>query len=137
MRFASSPLTDHALTGQVNLFTTGSLDGVSDRRDRPTRSRRPVWPTWRSARRWADGARGPSAAPCARARSGSWFLNGTFSGRVAGAHRYSGGFAYGTQHLDARNLFGRAAIRSGSRAIGTVLRFDDWTLGPRVSVNYG
>lgn len=136
MRFAASPLTDHALTGQVNLFTTGTLDGVSDLASSDAFAAASVtyvalgapvggWGAWtvRGAMRQGEVA--------------SWFLNGTFSGRVAGAHRFSGGFAYGTQHLDVRNLLGHAAIVSGSRAIGTVHLADDWKLGPRVTVNYG
>jgi hypothetical protein len=136
IRFAGSPLADHALTGQVNLFTTGSLDGVSDLASSDAFAAASVtyvalgapvggWGAWtvRGAMRQGEVA--------------SWFLNGTFSGRVAGAHRFSGGLAYGTQHLDARNLLGHAAIVSGSRAIGAVHVADDWKLGSRVTVNYG
>ncbi len=136
IRFAAAPLADHSLTGQVNLFTTGSLDGVSDLASSDAFAAASVtyvalgapvggWGAWtiRGAMRQGEVA--------------SWFLNGTFSGRVAGAHRFSGGFAYGSQHLDDRNLLGRTAIVSGSRAIGMVHVTDDWKVGPRVTVNYG
>ena len=136
MRLSASPLTDHSLSGQVNLFTTGTLDGVSDLASSDAFAAASVtyvalgapvggWGAWtvRGAMRQGEVA--------------SWFLNGTFSGRVAGAHRFSGGFAYGTQRLDSRNLLGHAAIVSGSRAIGTVHVADDWKVGSRVAVNLG
>jgi hypothetical protein len=135
MRFAST-MAPAALNGQVNFMTTGSLDGASDLASSEAFAAASVayvtlgapvggWGAWtvRGAMRQGD--------------VGSWFLTGAFSGRVAGAHRLSGGLAYGTQHLDSRNLLGRTAILGGSRAIGTVYGVDEWTLSSRASLSYG
>jgi hypothetical protein len=136
IRFASSLFSDLPLSGQVNLVTTGAFGGLSG----------PESPESFTSASFAYIVLG---APVGRFGEwavrgsmqqgdvGSWYLSGAFSGRIAGAHRYSGGIAYGAQQLEPLNLFGRAALRSGSRATGSVYGFDEWTVGRRVSVNYG
>ncbi|MDO8837145.1 MAG: TonB-dependent receptor [Vicinamibacterales bacterium] len=136
LRFASSLFSDLPLSGQVNLVTSGSFGGVSG----------PESPeSFASASLAYIVLRAPVGrfgewnvrGSMQQGDVGSWYLAGAFSGRIAGAHRYSGGVAYGAQQVEPLNLLGRAAFRSGSRATGAVYGFDEWTLGRRVSVNYG
>lgn len=135
MRLASSRLSDLALSGQVRFVTAGDFGGPAE-----------TWSPDASATNMAYIAVGAPVGDWGqwtvrgamnRGEVGSWFLAGSFDGRVAGAHRYSGGLSYGAQRVDDVNLLGRAAIQGGSRAIGSVFGFDEWRLGPRISLTYG
>jgi hypothetical protein len=136
LRFASALFSDLPLTGQVNFITTSALSGASGAWSPDAVAAASVayvalgapvglWGEWavRGAMTGGD--------------LGSWFLSGSFDGRVAGAHRYSGGLAYGAQRVDDVNVFGQAAIPGGSRETGSVFGFDDWTLSPSLALSYG
>lgn len=113
IRFASSLLSNLPLTGQVNFVTTGALDGASDMVSPGAFAAASVayialgapvgsWGQWsvRGAMRQGE--------------VGSWFLTGAFSGRVAGAHRYSGGSPTGRSNSNRSTCLGAqpfAAVR--------------------------
>lgn len=136
VRFSSGPLADSPLTGQIDFVTTGSLDGeqgVGTPNALPAASVAYAV-LGASLGQWAEwDVRGAVR----QGELGSWFLAGTFSGRAAGSHRFTGGLAYGTQRLERGNLMGRAAIQSGSRAVGAVYGVDEWTVNSRLALTYG
>ncbi len=136
MRASSSLFDAFPLSGQVNFVTTGAFGADSDFLSSSTFAAASVtyvalgapvanWGAWsvRGAMRQGE--------------LGSWFLSGAFDGRVAGAHRYSGGLAYGTQQLQSANVLGLAAITNGTRSIGSVYGVDEWTVGRQLALSYG
>jgi hypothetical protein len=64
----------------------------------------------------------------------SWILAASFE-RGPAAHRYETGLSYGTQSY--RAMTSRSAAFDASRNVGAVYAYDDWTITPRLSVNFG
>jgi hypothetical protein len=125
-----------ALTGQVNFVTTGSFGPESDLLSSSTFASSSVTYVALGAPVASWGAWNVRGA-MRKGELGSWFLSGNFDGRVAGAHRYSGGLAYGTQQLQNANVLGLAAITNGARAIGSVYGVDEWAVGRHLALSYG
>ena len=135
--FASALFEDlPPFTGQVNLITTGSFDSPSEL--------------------WSNGALAAASvayvslsAPVGRAGDwavrgavtqgslGSWFVAGSLTARSTASHRYVTGLSYSTQRYDRTNPAALAAIRTGSRALGTLYAFDEWSVSPIVTIGYG
>ena len=135
--FASALFEDlPPFTGQVNLITTGTFDSPSEL--------------------WSNGALAAASvayvslgAPVGRAGDwvvrgavtqgslGSWFVAGSLTARSTASHRYVTGLSYSTQRYDQANPVALAAIRTGSRALGTLYAFDEWSVSRIVTIGYG
>lgn len=135
--FASALFEDlPPFTGQVNLITTGTFDSPSEL--------------------WSNGALAAASvayvslgAPVGRAGDwavrgavtqgslGSWFVAGSLTARSTASHRYVTGLSYSAQRYDQTNPVALAAIRTGSRALGTLYAFDEWSVSPIVTIGYG
>ncbi len=134
-RLATALLADLPLSGQFNLLTTTSFHRPEDL--------------------FAPGANAPQGVAFlslqAPGAQGDWRMRGTITqGDVASwilaasylrdapaAHRYEAGFSYSTQRYMGGNGEALAAIRDGSRNVGSMYAYDDWALAPRVRVGYG
>jgi len=123
-------------TGQINLVSIGSFNGLSD-----------VW----SANTLASAgvAYISIGAPIGRVGnlavrgalsqggSGSWFVAGSLTGRQASAHHFVSGITFSEQRYDEPGMLGIPTMSSGSRSVGTVHGSDEWALSPQVAVGLG
>jgi hypothetical protein len=67
----------------------------------------------------------------------SWILAASFQ-RAPAAHRYEAGLSYGTQsYLGGKVTGTRSTTLDASRNVGAVYAYDDWTITPRLAVNFG
>src|SRR4029077_16655123 len=67
----------------------------------------------------------------------SWIVAGSCKSVDAASHAYDVGWSYSTQRYDGGNAAALAAIRDSARNVGTVHGYDQWTLSPRVVLDYG
>ena len=66
----------------------------------------------------------------------SWIVAGSYR-RQPAAHRYEAGLSYGMQSYLGGNATALAAVPEGDRNVGVVYGYDEWTISPRLTVNYG
>ena len=66
----------------------------------------------------------------------SWIVAGSYR-RAPASHRYEAGLSYGMQSYLGGNAEALAAVAEGDRNVGVLYGYDDWTITPRVRVNYG
>ena len=135
-RLATALFSDLPINGEINLLTTTSFNRPQDLfvmgADRPQ-----------------GVAYVALAAPTA---NGDWTLHGTMtqgdlsSWIVASsyvrrapesAHRYEAGMSYSMQRYMGGNSDALFAMRDGSRNVGAVYAYDNWSVAPRVQVGYG
>jgi hypothetical protein len=130
-------LNDLPLTGQVNLMTSGSFDGVpglssSDSAVRGTAFFAIAGPAW-SYGDW-------TARVMTQGTPGSWFISGGFRNRAPSRNLYSVGLAYSSQRLAsttpaAHGLLGQT--EPGDRTAGLLYGTGRFTVAPRLVVDYG
>jgi hypothetical protein len=135
-RLATALFSDLPINGELNLLTTTSFDHPQDL--------------------FLMGAARPQGvayvALTAPTASGDWTLHGTITQgdlsswivassyvrRVPeGAHRYEAGMSYSMQRYMGGNSDALFAMRDGSRNVGAVYAYDNWSVAPRVQVGYG
>ena len=66
----------------------------------------------------------------------SWIVAASFR-RAPALHRYETGMTYGTQWSLGRNGLSAPVLFEGGRNAGGVYAYDEWTLSPKVTLNYG
>ncbi len=130
-------LGDLPLTGQVNLLTSGSLDGgfhpwSSDNAVRGAAFLKVAGPAW--------GYGDWSARLLTQADLGSWFLSGAFRNRAPSRNLYNVGFSYSTQRTTSAVPLGlpsldRTAVTG--RAAGTLYGVGQVVLSRRLTIDYG
>lgn len=133
-RIASTLFADLALSGQVDLLTTTSFNRPQDlfldaHAPRPIAylslnapMATGVW-TMRGAITQGDLA--------------SWIVAGSYVSDPSGGHAYQAGLSFSMQRYMGGNADALAAMRDGSRNVGTLYAYDTWTLTPRLSIDYG
>ena len=67
----------------------------------------------------------------------SWILAGSYTRRAPVEHAYEVGVSYGMQRYLGGNGEALAAMRDGSRNVGSMYAFDSWTIARPVRVSYG
>jgi outer membrane receptor protein involved in Fe transport len=67
----------------------------------------------------------------------SWIVAGSFSARGPRAHAFDMGLSYGAQEYAGGNPAMLAVRSDGSRRVGGVYGFDNWSVSPRVHLTYG
>jgi hypothetical protein len=67
----------------------------------------------------------------------SWIVAGAFSSRPSTAHTYNLGLSYSAQEYPETGLGAISTATEGGRNAGEVYGADRWTIGSRLSVNYG
>ncbi len=102
-------LRDLPLTGQVNLTTSGSLDGGSRAWSSDSAARGSAFLTVAGPGMGLRRLVGPHADA---GDLGSWFLSGSFRNRAPARHVYNVGFSYSTQRTTAANPLGAARARA-------------------------
>ena len=136
VRLASSLFGDYALSGQVNLMTTGAFNAASDILSPNAFAAASVAYISLGA---PVGSLGDWAVSGAMTQGslGSWFVDGSLTARRSSSHRYVAGLSYGTQRYSSVDPFALVAITGGSRAVGRVYGLDEWAVSRRVSVGVG
>jgi hypothetical protein len=66
----------------------------------------------------------------------SWIVAASFE-RGPARHRYEAGLSYGTQSFLRPNAIARSNVFDDSRTVGTLYAYDNWTVTPRLAINYG
>jgi Carboxypeptidase regulatory-like domain/TonB dependent receptor-like, beta-barrel len=66
----------------------------------------------------------------------SWIVAASFQ-RAPATHQYEAGLSYGTQSFLRPNVIARSQPIDDSRNVGTLYAYDNWTVTPRLAINYG
>jgi hypothetical protein len=130
-------LGDLPLTGQVNLMTSGSLDGDSRAWSSDSAARGSAFLTV-AGPAWDYGDW--SARMLTQADLGSWFLSGAFRNRAPARHVYNVGFSYSTQRTTSANPLGLPGLERtalAGRAAGTLYGVGQVVLSRRLTIDYG
>jgi hypothetical protein len=132
-RLATSLLADLPWNGHFDLLTSTSFDRPQDLFSMQTLPRGMAYlaleaPT--AGGQWA--VRGAMT----QGDLSSWIVAGSYR-RAPAAHRYEAGLSYGMQSYLGGNASALAAVAEGDRNVGVVYGYDEWTISPRVTVNYG
>lgn len=132
-RLATSLLADVPWNGHFDLLTSTSFDRPQDLFSMQTMPRGMAYlaleaPT--AGGQWA--VRGAMT----QGDLSSWIVAGSYR-RAPAAHRYEAGLSYGMQSYLGGNTKALAAVPEGDRNVGVVYGYDEWTISPRVTVNYG
>jgi hypothetical protein len=130
-------LGDLPLTGQINLMTSGSFDGLpsawaSDSAVRGTAYLTLAGPAW--------GYGDWSARVVTQADLGAWFMSGAFRNRAPSRHLYNVGFSYSTQRVAPTVSLAHLGLERtelAGRAAGTLYGVGQFVLSPRLSIDYG
>jgi hypothetical protein len=134
-RLASSLFDDFSITGQFNLLTTTSFERPQDLFSMNVDMPKSV--AFVSLE--APGARGDwtMRGTMTQGDLASWILAGTYTRHTPAAHAYEAGVSYGTQRYLGGNGDALAAMRDGSRNVGSMYAFDSWTIARPLRVSYG
>lgn len=134
-RFATSLFDDLSLTGQFNLLTTTSFDRPQDLFSMNMDVPKSV----AFVSLAAPGAQGDWAVrgTVTQGDLASWILAGSYTRRAPAEHAYEVGVSYGMQRYLGGNGEALAAMRDGSRNVGSMYAFDSWTIARPIRVSYG
>jgi hypothetical protein len=134
VRLAAAFLNDIPFSGQINILTSGSLDGPSDLLASNGLARGVAYITLGAP----VGERGEWVIRGAMTQGdvASWFLASSFSGHSASEHRYTAGMSYATQRNDTNNPLALTSVAYGRNA-GTLYAVDEWTISKAVALSYG
>ena len=123
-------------TGQINLVSIGSFNGLSDVWSANTLASSGVAyisigaPVGRVGNLAVRGA-------LSQGGSGSWFVAGSLTGRQASAHHFMSGITFSEQRYDQPGVLGIPTMSSGSRSVGVIHASDEWAFSPRVAIGFG
>jgi len=130
-RLAGSLFSGGALTGQVNLLTTGSFDAPQQLFTADSFSRGVAFVSVSAADWTVRGA-------LTQGDIASWIVAGSYLTRDRAArHRYDIGLSYATQRYEGGNPAALREVTDGSRNAGAMYAFDTYTISPSVAVTYG
>ncbi|MGE0445903.1 MAG: TonB-dependent receptor, partial [Vicinamibacterales bacterium] len=132
-RFASALFADLSLDGQINLLTRTSFDRPMDLL---SLDGAPSGITYLALSAPTVGGEWSMRGAMTQGDLSSWILSGAYR-RNPGAHQYEAGLSYGTQRYVGGNADALAAVSGGSRNVGEVFAYDNWTLSRQVEVTYG
>ncbi len=134
-RLASALFSDVSLNGQVNLLTTASFERPQDLFFLNTGIPQPVAYVSLVA---------PSAVGAWTVRGAvtqgdlaSWIVAGSYVRTAETVHAYEAGLSYSIQRYRGGNAEALAAMREGSRNVGSIYAYDHWRVSPRWVVSYG
>jgi hypothetical protein len=136
MRFASTLFDQLPFTGQVNLLTASSFDGIdrlfsSDALSRSVASLSLGGPMGG----WGDWS---IQGITSQGDLGTWFLSGALRSRAPGAHVYDINIAYSTQRFSSPAAIEFPGTASDdTRTVGSVYAVDRWQMSPQVALVYG
>ena len=134
-RVATALASDLPLSGQVNLLTTTAFDRPQDLFTADGLFPRGVAQMALSAP--VGGGEWAVRGALTQGDLSSWIVTGSYETLTPATHQLSAGMSYGMQRYLGGNAEALAAVTDGSRNVGSVYAFDDWTISPLLSVGYG
>jgi len=134
-RLATSLFADLPLTGQVNLLTTTSFDQPQELFSSAGGPPRGVAFVSLNAPTW--GGDWNIRGAMTEGDLSSWVIAGSYLRRSKTAHQYEAGLGYSMQRYEGGNPVALAAVADGSRRAATLYAYDQWTVNPRLALNYG
>jgi hypothetical protein len=134
-RMATSLFADLPLSGQVNLLTTATFDRPEELFSAVGGPPRGV--AFISLNAPSGGGEWNIRGAMTEGDLASWVLAGSYVRRSKGAHQYEGGLSYSMQRYEGGNPAALVAVTDGSRQVAEVYAYDNWTIVPRITLNYG
>jgi len=134
-RVATALFADIPFSGQVNLLTTTSFDQPQELFSTVGGPPRGVAfvsldaPT--GAGEW--NVRGAMT----EGDLSSWVVAGSYVRRALTSHQYEAGLSYSMQRYEGGNPAALVAVADGGRRAAALYAFDQWTVNPRIALNYG
>ncbi len=132
-RLATSLLADVPWNGHFDLLTSTSFDRPQDLFSLETMPRGMAYLALEAP---TAGGHWAIRGALTQGDLSSWIVAGSYR-RAPAAHRYEAGLSYGMQSYLGGNADALAAVAEGDRNVGVVYGYDEWTISPRVTVNYG
>jgi TonB dependent receptor-like, beta-barrel/Carboxypeptidase regulatory-like domain len=130
---ATSLFTDFPFSAEVNILTTGAV--APGTMLSPTALPRGVAYLALSAP--ATGGEWRIRGAMSESDLSSWIVAGSFASRPGSAHKYDLGLSYSTQDYQGGNPAALAAVTDGSRNVGELYVFDQWSLNSAITLDYG
>jgi hypothetical protein len=134
-RLASVLLPDLDLNGQFNLLTSTSFDRPQDLFSAYNQMPRGV--AFLSLVAPAEGGEWRMRGTITQGDLSSWIVSGSFLRKIDATHAYEAGVSYAMQRYFGGNADALVALRDGSRNVGTLYAYDNWTVSPRLHLTYG
>jgi hypothetical protein len=134
-RLASALLPDLDLNGQFNLLTSTSFDRPQDLFSPDGQLPRGV--AFLSLVAPHEGGQWRMRGTVTQGDLSSWIVSGSFVRKADAVHAYETGVSYAMQRYFGGNAEALVALRDGSRNVGTLYAYDNWTVSPRLQVGYG
>jgi hypothetical protein len=134
-RLAASLVPDMDLNGQVHLLTSASFDRPQDLFS--AQGRMPRGLAYLALAAPGDGGEWLMKGTLTQGDVSSWIVSGSYTRNPLAAHAYEAGASYAMQRYLGGNAQALAALRDGSRNVGTLYGFDSWRVAAGVRVNYG
>jgi hypothetical protein len=134
-RYATTLFADLPINGELNLLTTTTLERPQDLFTMGGDAPRGI--AYLSLA--VPGASGEWSVrgTVTQGDVASWILAGAYARRAPSAHQYEAGFSYAMQRYLGGNSDALAAITDGARNVGALYGYDNWTISPRVRLDYG
>lgn len=134
-RLATALFSELPVNGQFNLLTRTSLDRPQDLFAGDTWM--PSGIAYLSLQAPTPGGEWSMRGAMTQGDLSSWTLAGSYLRSSTASHQYEGGLSYGMQRYLGGNADALAAVSDGSRNVGAVYGYDNWTIDPRFTVSYG
>lgn len=134
-RLASALMPDLELNGQLNLLTSTSFDRPQELFADGAPLPRGV--AFLSLAAPSDGGEYRMHGTITQGDLSSWIVSGSYARSAQATHAYEAGVSYAMQRYQGVNAEALAALRGGSRNVGSLYAFDSWTVSPRLRVGYG
>ena len=134
-RLASVLLPDLDLNGQFNLLTSTSFDRPQDLFSSDGQMPRGV--AFLSLAAPGEGGQWRMRGTITQGDLSSWIVSGSFIRKTDAAHAYEAGVSYAMQRYLGGNAEALVALRDGSRNVGKLYAYDNWTVSPRLQLSYG
>lgn len=134
-RLASVLLPDLDLNGQFNLLTSTSFDRPQDLFS--AYGEMPHGVAFLSLVAPGEGGEWRMRGTITQGDLSSWIVSGSFMRKTEAAHAYEAGVSYAMQRYFGGNAEALGALRDGSRNVGMLYAYDNWTVSPRLQLSYG
>ena len=128
-------LNDHAVNGEVNFLTTTQFDRPQDLFS--VNAEVPHGIAYVALAAPTAGGEWTMRGALTEGDLSSWMVAGAYVRRGPVAHQYEAGLSYSMQRYQGGNAEALSAMRDGSRNVGEMYAYDDWTVNRRLSLRYG
>jgi hypothetical protein len=132
-RLASSLFGDVPLNAQINLLASTSFDRPQDLFSINAGTPRNI--AYVTVMAPTSGGEWTVHGTTTEGDLAAWILAGSYRRTGPAAHRYEAGLSYAAQRYF--NGVDTIAVRDTSRNVGSMYAYDNWSVVPRVTVNYG